>query len=250
MDNKLIKGLSITVASLVVMAGSIAIIPSKVSASTDNNKPKLTYCAHVQDYGWDKICKTVGEVSNLSVQSPSINEVVGTEGESRRMEALEINVDAPNGVTVKYRTHVQDYGWMDWITADNKVGTYFAGTTGESRRMEALQIAVEGDIDYEIKYRAHVQDYGWMNWVNACSSINTATLEMGNYVGTVGESRRMEALQIVVVPNKHEEIEASHTHNFTNWTTKVPATCNTHGTEERKCTICGKTETQQTSAFH
>ena len=35
-----------------------------------------------------------------------------------------------------------------------------------------------------------------------------------------------------------------HTHKFTSWTTTKPATCTSTGTQARKCSACGKTETK------
>jgi hypothetical protein len=41
-----------------------------------------------------------------------------------------------------------------------------------------------------ITYRVHVQEYGWLGWVNS-----TATYLWGNYAGTTGQARRLEAIQ-------------------------------------------------------
>ena len=53
------------------------------------------------------------------------------------MEAIIINLDN-SSYNIKYRVHVQDYGWMDWVTNGE-----VAGTTGQSKRVEAIQIIVE-----------------------------------------------------------------------------------------------------------
>ncbi len=53
------------------------------------------------------------------------------------MEAIIINLDN-SSYNIKYRVHVQDYGWMDWVTNGQ-----VAGTTGQSKRVEAIQIIVE-----------------------------------------------------------------------------------------------------------
>ncbi len=193
--------ISLIVASLMLFMEMSSIIPSIVLASTDSSEIKLTCSAHVQTYAWLK--------ENV-VDSQTVR--VGTEGKAKRMEALEINVEAPEGVTLKYRAHVQTYGWQNWVTADNKSGTNYIGTTGQRKRVEGIQIVVEGLEGYELKYRAHVQTYGWLDWVTAESSTDGLTFieteHKGiNYAGTSGVRKRMEALEIMLVPVQKEEPE-------------------------------------------
>lgn len=79
--------------------------------------------------------------------------MAGTEGKSRRMEALRIKLqggdDSVQG-SVEYRAHVQDYGWMAW-----KKDGELAGTQGQSKRMEAVEIRLTGELaeQYDIYYR-------------------------------------------------------------------------------------------------
>ena len=190
--------LSIIVISLIMFMEMSSIMPTVISASTSSSTPKLTSRAHAQTYGWLK---------EISVSDKVGTGVIGTTGESKRLESLEINIDAPDGVTLKYRAHVQGYGWMKWVTADNKVNKNFIGTTGESKRMEAIQIVVEGLEDYVVKYRTHVQTYGWLEWITAGNSTNNMTPVKGNFAGTQGESKRMEALEIIIVPVNKEKVE-------------------------------------------
>ncbi len=195
------KAISLTVASLMLFMEMSSIIPSIVLASTDSSKIKLTCSAHVQTYAW---------LNESVVDSQTVR--VGTEGKAKRMEALEINIEAPEGVTLKYRAHVQTYGWQNWVTADNKSGTNYIGTTGQRKRVEGIQIVVEGLEGYELKYRAHVQTYGWLDWVTAENSTDGLTFieteHKGiNYAGTSGVRKRMEALEIMLVPVQKEEPE-------------------------------------------
>ena len=76
----------------------------------------------------------------------------------------------------KYRSHVQNIGWQDWVNSPKT-----SGTTGQSLRLEALQI----DAPFEIKAKAHLQDIGWVDY----GKINKDTV-----IGTTGESRRLEDL--------------------------------------------------------
>lgn len=87
------------------------------------------------------------------------------------------------GVSVAYSTHVQTYGWQNWVTD----GT-LAGTTGEAKRLEAIRICVSGEADLEVVYKTHVQSYGWVD-----NSYN------GSPNGTAGESKRLEAIMIDLV---------------------------------------------------
>lgn len=82
-------------------------------------------------------------------------------------------------VSVSYRTHVADRGWLDFVS-DGKL----AGTTGESRRVEVLEVhLVNQPYDGGVELRAHVQDIGWQDWT-------------AGVAGTEGKSKRVEAIQI------------------------------------------------------
>ena len=80
---------------------------------------------------------------------------------------------------VAYRTHVQDFGWQDYVLNGES-----SGTSGQSKRLEAINIKLEG-ISGGIEYRTHVQDIGWQDWV-----ANDALS------GTSAQSKRLEAIQI------------------------------------------------------
>lgn len=128
---------------------------------------------HIQDYGW--------------VPFGGNGTMMGTSGESRRLEALSLTLAGapyPGGLT--YRVHGQDYGWTRQYTAGET-----AGSTGQSKRLEAIEVALSGEMaqHYDLYYSVHVQDHGWMGWV-----------KNGTTAGTVGESRRLEAVKFLVVP--------------------------------------------------
>jgi len=78
-----------------------------------------------------------------------------------------------------YRTHIENYGWLDW-----EDGGYMSGTAGYGARVEGLQIELAGGLK-GIEYRSHVQDIGWMGYVAD-----------GDLSGTTGEAKRIEAVQI------------------------------------------------------
>lgn len=135
-------------------------------------EPKISYQVHAQDYGWMRI------VSN--------GEMSGTWGESRRLEAVKINLDKGtyNGDII-YQAHVQDYGWMQEKTSADVIGT-----TGQSKRVEAVKIRLTGELEetYDIYYRTHVQNIGWTGWA-----------KNGEPSGSAGYSYRMEAIQICLL---------------------------------------------------
>lgn len=83
--------------------------------------------------------------------------------------------------SIKYTTHVQDYGWLGNVS-DGAT----SGTEGQAKRLEAIKIALD-NAPYTggVSYKTHVQGYGWLNNVSN-----------GAISGTSGESKRLEAIQI------------------------------------------------------
>lgn len=91
---------------------------------------------------------------------------------------------------VDYSAHVQNIGWQDAV-GDGAT----AGTTGKSLRMEAVAVSLDEGIDGSIVYNAHVQNIGWQE-----STTNTDTWYAdGEAMGTVGQSLRIEAIQIMLL---------------------------------------------------
>lgn len=86
--------------------------------------------------------------------------------------------------TICYNAHVQDVGWMDWRCAGQSVGT-----VGHSLNLEALNLSttIPGGICARVflYYAA-----AWERWV--CRSNTNETIT----VGTVGQNRAIEALQV------------------------------------------------------
>jgi subtilisin family serine protease len=87
-----------------------------------------------------------------------------------------------------YRAHVAFLGWLSPVTS-----LMVAGTTGQNRQMEALKIyslPSNAPPGMGIDYRAHVADLAWLGWVTAANPFP------GQFAGTTGQSRRMEAAEI------------------------------------------------------
>jgi len=89
-------------------------------------------------------------------------------------------VNAAQSVSVSYRTHVQSYGWQDWVS-DGEM----SGTSGESKRLEGIRIKLNTSARLGIQYTTHCQGYGWLPW--SCN---------GQMSGTEGEAKRLEAIKI------------------------------------------------------
>lgn len=136
----------------------------------------VKYRTHVQNIGWTDYVED-GDIS-------------GTEGQSLRMEAFQIELLNSKDVGLSYKSHVQDIGWMNPVSEGE-----ISGTEGLSKRVEAISINLTGNeaINYHIYYRVHCQNYGWLSWVKD-----------GEYAGTAGQSLRLESMQVIVLPATNE----------------------------------------------
>ena len=148
----------------------------------DKDKYDVYYRVHAQSYGWLDWAKN--------------GAMAGTEGYSKRLEAINIVV-VPKGANpgvptdrpfvtpyagdINYVTHVQTYGWQDYV-ADGAT----SGTHGESKRLEGIKIRLNSNIDGSVLYQTHVQTYGW----------ETDWSMDGDMSGTSGESKRLEGIRI------------------------------------------------------
>ena len=102
---------------------------------------------------------------------------------------------------IKYRAHVQNDGWLPWVN-----GGEVAGTTRRGLRMEAIQL----DLPFRANVKAHIERKGWINYCD----INKNTV-----IGTVGESKRLEALVIDPIDNELPLTGKVHIQNrgWDNW---------------------------------
>ena len=97
----------------------------------------LTVNAHMQGIGW-KSYPNIRKGKSSGTGSSANDPIIGTVGESRRLEAIQIHAEGlPKGKRIRYRAHVQGKGWLPWVESGKT-----AGTTGESRRLEALQVEI------------------------------------------------------------------------------------------------------------
>ena len=128
--------------------------------------------AHVQNKGWVK-----------EIVDKSGHVVLGTTGESLRVEALRVQLQGIDGAVIG-RAHVQDEGWRPWTTKGQDIGT-----TGLSRRVEAIRLKLSGAPEgYHLYYRVHAQNKGWLGWAHD-----------GELAGTAGYALRLEAVELCLV---------------------------------------------------
>ena len=134
----------------------------------------VSYQTHVQNIG-DQGYKSNGVTS-------------GTEGQSLRLEAIQIHLDnAPYSGGIEYQTHIQNQGWEKKWASNNAI----SGTQKKSLRLECIRIRLTGEManNYHVWYRVHAENVGWMGWTKD-----------GADAGTTGYGRRLEAIQILVLP--------------------------------------------------
>ncbi len=139
----------------------------------------LSGVAHVQDYG-DRNGVFTASTGTLRL---------GTRGQSKRLERITINFVNDTGYSggMEYRVHVQNIGWMPWVSAGQ-----MAGTSGRGLRLEGIEIRLTGELaqHYSVQYCAHIQDYG----------DNQGWVRDGALAGTTGESKRVEEINVKLVP--------------------------------------------------
>lgn len=128
----------------------------------------VNYKVHVQDYGW------MDTVRNA--------EQAGTTGQSKRIEAIIVNVDSNLSGGIEYSAHIQNIGWQEWKSTGE-----LAGTIGQGKRIEAIRFRLTGDLAkyYNIHYSTYIQNYGWL----------PAAMD-GAYSGSQGMGLRVEAIRI------------------------------------------------------
>lgn len=158
---------------MLVEKGNSAQVPANTTvAFLKDNKPVISYQAHVQDFGW--LAKvTEGQMS-------------GTTGTAKQLEAFQISLGssvASGGIT--YRSDVDGVGWKDWTTAGST-----SGTIGQGKKIKAIEIKLTGSFadNYDIYYRVHAQNYGWLGWA-----------KNGEAAGVEVSNIRIEAYEIKIV---------------------------------------------------
>lgn len=98
----------------------------------------LTAKAHIQNKGWVEYKGIKAGESSGEGSSPN-DPIIGTVGESLRLEALEFCIEKnTTGKRLRYRVHEAYDGWTGWVWADTATGT-----VGISKAIEAVQFVLE-----------------------------------------------------------------------------------------------------------
>ena len=144
--------------------------------SPENATNKMVHW-YLTDYSVATIDPDTGKVTGLSEGTTTAYAYLSFSG----LEAqCEITINGPPGI--KYKTHVQSYGWQDYV----KNGE-MSGTEGEAKRLEGIRIKLD-NVPYSgnVEYRTHIQTYGWeKEWK-----------KNDKMFGTTGEAKRLEAIEI------------------------------------------------------
>ena len=171
----------------------IGIIPGTLTLNAAQQKIGMSGRVHIQNFG-NRDGRIVNEKGIKTL-------VLGTRGMSKRLESVAIKFTNNTGYfgSIEYQVHVQNIGWMPWVSNGQS-----AGTTGQSKRLEAIRIRLTGELakHYDVRYSTHIQKYGdSQGWVYN-----------GALAGTTGESKRLEELKIQIIPKRafNEEPSVSY----------------------------------------
>lgn len=184
----------------------IEAIQMRLTGSPATDGYHVWYRVHSQTYGW------LGWACD--------GEPAGTAGMSKRAEAYQVLVLQGNAKPTDYDASKPAYRAQATANArlqkSGWTGTAFAGkigTTGQYRRMEALRLSVPHQpFAGGIAYQVHEQKKGW-----------TAEKTDGALAGSIGESRRIEAVRIRLTGELANHLSVwyrvhSQTYGWSGWT--------------------------------
>ena len=136
-------------------------------------------------------------VQGLGDQVFQQDEWAGIKGQGKRMEGFEIRIKEPvRGLGLRYMAHVENVGDTEWAYSDcskqpgSSPDCAFVGTRDKGLRVEGFAIECTGPAAgaYRVVYWAHVQDLG-----------DIGPFRNGQYCGTRGQARRVEAIKVRLV---------------------------------------------------
>ena len=103
----------------------------KINLDSQGYDLGISYQTHIQNIGWE---------ADAGRGWKSNGEMSGTQGESKRLEAIQIKLTGADAdkFDIYYQVHAQNYGWLDWAKNGES-----AGTAGLSLRLEAIRIVIQ-----------------------------------------------------------------------------------------------------------
>ncbi|MBC3887300.1 CHAP domain-containing protein [Acetobacterium paludosum] len=91
------------------------------------------------------------------------------------------NYNIQKMISCSYQTHIENFGWQDYVSNGN-----LSGTVEQALRLEAIKINLDNQgYNVGIDYSTHIENIGWQDYVSN-----------GNLSGTVGQALRLEAIKI------------------------------------------------------
>jgi len=102
----------------------------KINLDTQGYDLGVSYQTHIQNIGWE---------ADAGRGWKSDGAMSGTQGESKRLEAIQIKLTGTDAeqFDIYYQVHAQNIGWMGWAKNGES-----AGTAGYSYRLEAIKIVL------------------------------------------------------------------------------------------------------------
>lgn len=146
---------------------------TKQPESKPMNDVGLYYRSHVQKLGW--------------LEPVHDGMISGTTGNSLRLEGFKIDTRKCKYTTlaIDVVAHIQGIGQKVFKNINHDT---VIGTEGQGKRLEGFMLEVSGLPEHIHLYtKAHIQGIGWTEWVTE-----------GNWVGTMGDSTRIEAVRFYI----------------------------------------------------
>ena len=167
------RALSVMVIIILILCMGCITKYTYASSEGNNITPSVCYNSHLENIGWEQ------DFSNSDGQTS------GRIDQTLKMEAIKIKLkNAPSNASISYQVHVENEGWMKYVSNGS-----VAGTMGRNLKIEAIRIKLNGLEDYDVMYRAYIEGQGWQDWV-----------KNGELAGTSGQNRRLFAFQIKILP--------------------------------------------------
>lgn len=148
------------------------------------NSGNIEYRVYAQSTGWETSYRSNDAIS-------------GKPQSGKRIEAIQIRLtgEMAKNYDVYYRTHVSKLGWLNWAKNDEASGTANYGYSVEDIQvvLVAKGASAPGPTSLpfrkpvDVSYQTHVQTIGWQT---------PGISNSGNFVGTVGMQKQIEAAKI------------------------------------------------------
>jgi len=144
-------------------------------------------------------------ISNVGINFKTCTELTYTEPTYKNTAS-----SAKNNNDIHYRVHVADYGSLPAVH-DGSI----AGNIESKKQVEAFLLNTSRTAGMDLTAKAHIQGTGWVTYEHIKGS---------TWIGTTGQSKRLEAFEIVVNENKTgKNLYYQCCYSDSTWTTKTAA---------------------------